>query len=129
MARGQAPLRARPRRLCDRRSRGATMNPWPRRIRDVLAAHRPPMPPAELWHSRRRALAQSALLVRAFYLCLFFNQLQLYPNWNYWLGLRDMRLLWPLAWFAWTGTRAGVAIVVITGTGSALLAASIPTSR
>ena len=100
-----------------------------RMLRCFLTAGAPRTPAGEFWRRQRSALVQAALLVRVFYLCQFFIQLQLYPNWDSWLATKDLRLLWPVAWFAWTGTRLGVAVVVFGSMFASLLAAAFPRLR
>jgi len=69
------------------------------------------------------------LLVRLFYVCLFFIVIQTYPSWAPWLRATDLQLLWPVAWFRITGTHAGVVTVLFFAPASALFAAIKPDSR
>ena len=109
------------------------MRTWRRRLRAALTAGRTVTSSSgtltAFWRDQRRALAHAVLLVRVLYVCLFFIQLQLYANWNGWLKLESLKLLWPVAWFRWTGVPAGVAVVVFGSLLCSLLAAAAPTSR
>jgi hypothetical protein len=77
----------------------------------------------------REALVRAVLLVRVFYLAIFFLDVILSENWQRWLRTTSFALLWPLRFFQWTGPHVGVGIVVIGSLSSALLAAILPERR
>jgi len=102
---------------------------WMRAGRRALAGFPVAPVPCEMWARRRRALAEAVTLVRVFYLCLFLILLDRCDSWEHWWHLQALSLLWPVAWFAWTGIRAGVVIVVTASLAGALVAGVMPHVR
>ncbi|HEX8520772.1 MAG TPA: hypothetical protein VF669_00865 [Tepidisphaeraceae bacterium] len=82
-----------------------------------------------LWNDQSRAIALAPMLVRLFYVAMFYIQLEPHDMWANWVKLRTLRVVWPLGWFHLTGIPAGVMIVMLGALAASLLAASFPMRR
>jgi uncharacterized membrane protein YjjB (DUF3815 family) len=100
-----------------------------RKIRRVLKGNARVLSARALWDGQRNALVRAIVLVRVFYVAMFFIQLEPRYFWGDWMKLTHIRLIWPLVWFEITGIRAGMLAVIVGGIATSLLAVMWPHRR
>jgi hypothetical protein len=104
------------------------MTCFTRHLRRFLTAHRP-RDAHPLFAREPLLLTRAALLVRVFYLAMFYILLDQSNSWPTWLTTTTYNFLWPLQWLTLLNPHHGILLILVGSLFSTLLAGVFPTYR
>ena len=89
-----------------------------------------PFPSPELVYlSKKEQFRQAQVIIRIFYLIIFFFEARKFANWTNILSKTNLEPLWPVYWLNYVNVQFGILLILSLGLISSLLAITFPNWR